>query len=602
MVRNAESDDEKERQAKYEQKLREQERERRRKAERRRNLSNMAHKDSMRFAEHDVDGNQELDFEEFLAMMPVKVRRTHTQAELRTWFRAADENGDGSISLTEFFRWSLAKAATTHGPKSLNAAFEFYDKDKKGTLDAREFEPLAREMGFGPMAYEVFQGLDVDKSGSISYRELVASLESNVPTDTASKQLLLSLVHSWNHEVDQEASGALNTTGWVIKGKDFETVRNELQDLLLKHGAHVVDLVKIFDQDADTELQIDDVEFTSAMRNKLGYRGPAHVLYQVFASMDLDHSGKIGFDELFEFVRGRRHCLDKRTRRVRAMKLEPPPGSDYTLDNIQWTVPTLRYLLQQMLKNCNLSVTDLIRAWDLSHDGTLSRGEFLQSVQAFFKKSDARVWSDEVREIAIQAFEEIDSKRECGTQGLIDIEEMSRWLQLPTDAKVVKKKGRLSRRSMTAGDADPSSSQPMTSRRRRLPSETQTVGDSIAAAVDRVANARLMTQQRTQHRETAMNGLPPLQRWEVPKLLELPPLTVGRVGFERPTVELSPRFGPLEPRIVPKRPSTHQLSVTRSPRKANRSPPPPTIVRPSKTDGWRPVVPRAAGPLLFVAH
>ena len=34
------------------------------------------------------------------------------------------------------------------------------------------------------------------------------------------------------------------------------------------------------------------------MRNKLGYRGPLHVLSEVFASLDTDKSGNIGFDEL----------------------------------------------------------------------------------------------------------------------------------------------------------------------------------------------------------------------------------------------------------------------------------------------------------------
>jgi hypothetical protein len=137
--------------------------------------------------------------------------------------------------------------------------------------------------------------------------------------------------------------------------------------------------------------------------------------------LDLDHSGKIGFDELFEFVRGKRHSLDKRVARVRAMQMEPPPGIT-SLSHIVWNVPTLRYLMQQMLTNSNVTMAELMRAWDISRDGTLTLREFLSSLQAYFKKGDARVWTLEVEAVALEAFCEIDNKRQIGTQGAIDIE------------------------------------------------------------------------------------------------------------------------------------------------------------------------------------
>ena len=53
-----------------------------------------------RFAEFDQDGNQQLDFEEFLAMQPRKIRETHSAAEIRTWFESADLDGDGTDDST----------------------------------------------------------------------------------------------------------------------------------------------------------------------------------------------------------------------------------------------------------------------------------------------------------------------------------------------------------------------------------------------------------------------------------------------------------------------------------------------------------------------
>lgn len=100
-------------------------------------------------------------------------------------------------------------------------------------------------------------------------------------------------------------------------------------------------------QDANNSLEIDEQEFYVAMRSKLGYTGPKHVIDLVFKSLDLDRSGVIGFDELFEFIRGRRHSLDARSKRVRAMHLAPPGGG--RLEDVLWNVSTLRLLIQQML-------------------------------------------------------------------------------------------------------------------------------------------------------------------------------------------------------------------------------------------------------------
>ena len=51
--------------------------------------------DSRAFAEFDLDGNQALDFDEFLAMQPPAIRRRFTTAEIREWFNEADLDGNG---------------------------------------------------------------------------------------------------------------------------------------------------------------------------------------------------------------------------------------------------------------------------------------------------------------------------------------------------------------------------------------------------------------------------------------------------------------------------------------------------------------------------
>lgn len=94
------------------------------------------------------------------------------------------------------------------------------------------------------------------------------------------------------------------------------------------------------------------------------YRGSAHVIFSVFRTLDTDGSGQIGFDELFEFVHGKRHSLDTRSQRRLPRLLEPPPG--LTLDTMLWDVETLRTLLQQVIESdcmlCAQSSLDHIRA------------------------------------------------------------------------------------------------------------------------------------------------------------------------------------------------------------------------------------------------
>ncbi len=77
------------------------------------------------------------------------------------------------------------------------------------------------------------------------------------------------------------------------------------------------------------------------------YTGPKHVVDEVFKMLDTDGDGSIGFDELFEFIKGKRHSLDARTRYARSLHLAPPPKAEYTLNEINWDVETLRVLIVQ---------------------------------------------------------------------------------------------------------------------------------------------------------------------------------------------------------------------------------------------------------------
>ena len=102
---------------------------------------------AMAFAE--LAEHTKLDFEEFLAMQPRKLRDSRSADQIKAWFDAADVNHDGVLSLDEFFIWSLGTCAEEHGGASIRACFEKFDANGSGKLDAKEFSEACKMMGFG---------------------------------------------------------------------------------------------------------------------------------------------------------------------------------------------------------------------------------------------------------------------------------------------------------------------------------------------------------------------------------------------------------------------------------------------------------------------
>ena len=108
------------------------------------------------------DGQLLLDFEEFYAMQPGRIRDKHTASEIRSWFDAADVSNDGRLSLHEFFMFSLSVSAQEYGAATMEKIFRRHDRDRSGLLDALEFSRAMDEMGFGVAAHELFAALDAD--------------------------------------------------------------------------------------------------------------------------------------------------------------------------------------------------------------------------------------------------------------------------------------------------------------------------------------------------------------------------------------------------------------------------------------------------------
>jgi len=425
--------------------------------------------DAARFAESNLaDADVGLDFEEFLAMQPEQILKARPMEEIRGWFDQA-AGLDQRLSITEFFHFSLSKASENAGATALRDCFRRWDTDRSGYLDAVEFAIAVQEMGYGAVAHTLFKSLDADNSGAVTYDELAAKLLKSADSTPGAKGLVSSLVWSSSKSIAKSSSRAtdagigkgggarasetaaqvavaIDTSKWVIRGRDVPTVREELQQLLRNSGAHVIDVVKLFDRDVGSELSIDGVEFYDAIRTHFGYKGSKWVIDAVFQSLDSDDSGEIGYDELFEFVKGRRHQLDERNKKVRNLRIEAPQrpwaAIPLQLEDIVWDVETLRILMQQMIARCKVGPHDLLTEWaskkstDQS-DLQLTRREYMLSMQAFFMPQHECLWNEVVEPVVQSSFHEIVAlwKGASGSHltAHVDLVRFERWLNPPTE-------------------------------------------------------------------------------------------------------------------------------------------------------------------------
>ena len=209
-----------------------------------------------------------------------------------------------------------------------------------------------------------------------------------------------------------------------------EKVRSQLQELLASEAEElsVADVLRLFDSDGMH--LIDWGEFENTMRSRFGYDGDAAVLRQIFEECDKDGSGRIGYDELYRFIRGKDIAKDQSKisdKIVRHLTLQPKPEelgrlgaadlnwSDAHGMRLQydvshtWSQDDLRLEIQVLLIGNEISPADWLRAWDRDSNVELSKTEFLSNFKRMFMFGEgdfgSRLWEQCVRATAAKTFD-----------------------------------------------------------------------------------------------------------------------------------------------------------------------------------------------------
>jgi len=246
-------------------------------------------------------------------------------------------------------------------------------------------------------------------------------------------------------------------------------------------------------------------------------------------------------------MRGRRHSRDRRNLRALETRIELPPDAAYRLHDVAWDTNVLRLQMRLALAHHGVPVADLVRAWDLSGSGQLSRALFVGRVQDVFGIcTDGHgapgsaldiLWSEELRPLATLVFNSLSTGTGAGTGGtsadptanvsadaVLAVASLERWLSEVSDEDCARAKDRppplkadRALRKVTRGLSSTSllraRAEAKLQKSSRAQREARRVEEGIEKARDRLASRRLLTDMLRQCAATAEAGVE-LTRWE----------------------------------------------------------------------------------------
>lgn len=338
--------------------------------------------------------------------------------------------------------WTLSFIEMQTG-SGLDAVFNRYDASSEGALDAREFAQAAEDMGFGPLAHELFLELDPDGTGSVTHEELSKFLKRTAQNrskgcSNLAKRFLTGLAFD-QVECDVDASE------WVGTATTPDELREELRQRMLDNGLRVTDLYQLM---ALNERDMTGMKSFPKAMAKIGYKSRSDDFFEAaFREIDTDGSGVFGIADLHIFVNG----LQGRRSRARTLTLLRGWCADIeqielggamypcALDQVEWTEAALRKALQIMLIEGGLSPLDMLRAWDIDGSGSLSKQEFLVMVKRLV--NDNVLWDAVLREVVTEMYMTLSKGNKK-----INILQFENWLNhkwMPLQQKVKKNRRRL---------------------------------------------------------------------------------------------------------------------------------------------------------------
>ncbi|KAJ8570754.1 hypothetical protein K7X08_037726 [Anisodus acutangulus] len=140
------------------------------------------------FSKIDTDNDGIVSVEELKAGLQ-KVNSQLADSEVKMLIEAIDTNGKGTLDYGEFIAISLHLQRMAND-EHLHRAFSFFDKDGNGYIEPDELRDALMEDGSDDctnVANDIFQEVDTDKDGRISYDEFAAMMKTGTDWRKASR-------------------------------------------------------------------------------------------------------------------------------------------------------------------------------------------------------------------------------------------------------------------------------------------------------------------------------------------------------------------------------------------------------------------------------
>ncbi|KAL6496170.1 Calcium-dependent protein kinase 13 [Orobanche gracilis] len=140
------------------------------------------------FAKIDTDNDGIVSTEELKSGMQ-KFNSQPAESEVQMLIEAVDTNGKGALEYGEFLAISLHLQKMAND-EHLHKAFSYFDKNGNGYIELDELRDTLTEDGVDDctgVANDIFQEVDTDKDGLISYDEFVAMMKTGTDWRKASR-------------------------------------------------------------------------------------------------------------------------------------------------------------------------------------------------------------------------------------------------------------------------------------------------------------------------------------------------------------------------------------------------------------------------------
>ena len=102
-------------------------------------------------------------------------------------------------------------------------------------------------------------------------------------------------------------------------------------------------------------------------------------------------------------------------------------------DSDEWSVERLKHELNRLLSVAGIQLLDLVREWDQSGDGQISRKEMLMHMKRIV--NNEAIWYSKVRPAVKEAFDEINTDEPYGRNATISLVEFCKWLDPPVETR-----------------------------------------------------------------------------------------------------------------------------------------------------------------------